>query len=71
MNRKVYFVVAVFMMIVILFVAISLASASGVVAQGPTNPTGPTGTNLPALTVFTYQGQLKNGGNPVNGNCDF
>jgi len=47
-------------------------------AQGPQPPTesvqpqGGAGIQdaLPG-TAFTYQGQLKSGGNPVNGNCDF
>ena len=39
-------------------------------AQGP-GPQGDTGIQAALGTAFTYQGQLKQGGNPVNGNCDF
>ena len=39
-------------------------------AQGP-GPQGDVGVQAALGTAFTYQGQLKSGGNPVNGNCDF
>ena len=37
-------------------------------AQGPQDPLGP---QAAVGTAFTYQGQLKKDGRPVNGNCDF
>ena len=39
-------------------------------AQGP-GPQGDAGIQAALGTAFTYQGQLKQAGNPVNGNCDF
>ena len=39
-------------------------------AQGPT-PSGGVGVQAALGTAFTYQGQLKKAGNPVNGTCDF
>jgi len=39
-------------------------------AQGP-GPQGDAGVQAALGTAFTYQGQLKQGGNPVNANCDF
>ncbi|MGQ9841813.1 MAG: hypothetical protein ACUVR4_15140, partial [Anaerolineae bacterium] len=39
-------------------------------AQGP-GPQGDVGIQAVLGTAFTYQGQLKSGGSPVNGNCDF
>ncbi len=39
-------------------------------AQGP-QPQGGVGIQAALGTAFTYQGQLKQGGNPVNGVCDF
>ena len=48
-----------------------LALAAGLAqAQGP-GPQGGTGIESPLGTAFTYQGQLKYDGSPVNGNCDF
>ncbi len=57
-------------------VLLALAVGSGQ-AQGPT-PSQPSpsqgedrvGVQAALGTAFTYQGQLKQGGNPVNGNCD-
>jgi len=39
-------------------------------AQGP-GPQGDAGVQAALGTAFTYQGQLKQGGNPVNAHCDF
>jgi hypothetical protein len=48
-----------------------LALAAGLTqAQGPT-PSGGVGVQAALGTAFTYQGQLKKAGNPVNGTCDF
>ena len=56
-----------------------LASFSVVVAQERGTPGGATDNGgavqpvfplAPVGSGFTYQGQLKNGGNPVNGTCD-
>jgi hypothetical protein len=48
-----------------------MLSAVGVAAQGPA-PTGSVEAPAAALgTAFTYQGRLRNSGNPVNGACDF
>jgi hypothetical protein len=58
----------------VLLVALAVLLAVGAtttltLAQGPTG-TGQVGGPLAALgTAFTYQGQLKNGGNAVNGTC--
>jgi len=56
---------------------LALAVGSGQ-AQGPQPPTesvqpqGGAGIQAALVgTAFTYQGQLKSGGNPVNGTCDF
>jgi len=51
-------------------VLLALTVGSGQ-AQEP-GPQGDAGVQTTILgTAFTYQGQLKQGGNPVNGNCDF
>jgi len=48
-----------------------LALAAGLAqAQGP-QPAGGAGPQAALGTAFTYQGQLKQDGSPVNGNCDF
>ena len=56
-----------FFAMVSLFVAVLVLSVSVVNAQGPT-PRSPRTT---LGSEFTYQGQLKNNGTAVNGNCDF
>ena len=47
-----------------------------VLAVGPgqaqeADPQGEAGMQAALGTAFTYQGQLRSGGSPVNGNCDF
>ncbi|MDH7487802.1 MAG: hypothetical protein QHJ81_16205 [Anaerolineae bacterium] len=55
---------------VLVILALSLAlSVSLVTAQGP-GPQGDAGVQAVLGTAFTYQGQLRSGGNPVSGNCD-
>ena len=66
----------------VLVLALSLAVGLSR-AEGPVSPyqgegqvgveLAPLGTaaSAPLSTGFTYQGQLKQGGNPVNGTCDF
>ena len=60
MNRK-------YSLVAFVIVLALLMSVSGVIAQeqGPQSPQATIGT------AFTYQGQLKNASNPINGNCDF
>ncbi len=53
-----------------LITLILLAGGVLVSAQGP-DPQGDGSVQAALGTAFTYQGQLKSGGNPVNGNCDF
>jgi len=49
-----------------------LALAVGLArAQEPQPPQGSVGIQAALGTAFTYQEQLKSGGNPVNGTCDF
>ncbi len=53
--------------------SVSLVSLLSVViagAQGPQSD-GAHASSVNAGTAFTYQGQLKNNGSPVNGLCDF
>ncbi len=52
-----------------LFVIVGLVSAPQVSAQGPSG-TKPKTAQVALGTGFTYQGQLKNGGNAVNGACN-
>jgi len=55
----------------IALVALVLALVAGLAqAQGP-QPAGGAGPQTALGTAFTYQGQLKQYGNPVNGTCDF
>ena len=58
MNRKLF--------ILFLVVFVLLFASTGAVAQSP-EPAAP---QAPLGTGFTYQGQLKNAGGPVNGTCD-
>jgi len=55
----------------IILAVLLLALAAGLTqAQGP-EPPGGVGIQAALGTAFTYQGQLKKDGNPVNENCDF
>jgi hypothetical protein len=54
----------------ILAVLLLVLAAGLTQAQGPI-PSGRVGVQAAMGTAFTYQGQLKKAGNPVNGNCDF
>ena len=57
--------------VVIALITISLlAGIALVLAQEPL-PQVDSNTQSALGTIFTYQGQLKSGGNPVNGKCDF
>ena len=71
MNKRQSILVTMMASLAAALMLVLVLSASGAAAQGPTGPTGGGGTNQPVGTAFTYQGQLKNGGNAVNGNCDF
>ena len=55
-----------FMIVALLLLALTVGPGQ---AQGP-GPQGDVGVQAALGTAFTYQGQLKSGGNPVNGNCD-
>ncbi len=52
-------------MILLLVLTVGLTQAQGPQPQGETGPLALVGT------AFTYQGQLKRGGNPVDDTCDF
>lgn len=71
MNRHIG--VSLVVSAVLLLTLVGGASATGQEpAASPTsssaNPSAPQTT---LGTAFTYQGQLRNNGNPVNANCDF
>src|SRR5260370_39643270 len=55
------------------FVLFALLLGPGAAGAAPGAPVGPDGVpSAPAAalgTAFTYQGQLKNSGNPITGNC--
>jgi len=54
-----------------LILALVLVAMSGVAAQGQQiSPQSPGVEQVAVGTAFTYQGQLKQGGRPVNGTCD-
>jgi len=57
--------------VLLLALAVGLARAQG--PQPPGEGIQPQDVGIQAAlgTAFTYQGQLKKAGNPVNGNCDF
>ena len=53
----------------------SLLGESSALSEAPTSPLGeapsaPLGTTSPLGEAFTYQGELQDGGSPVNGTCD-
>ena len=57
----------------VLMVGLLFATTGGALAQdgGPGSPQVGESVTALAGTGFTYQGELKNGGSPVNGTCDF
>ena len=58
--------------VAVLALAVGLARAQGPQPPGEgLQPQGGVGIQAALGTAFTYQGQLKKAGNPVNGNCDF
>lgn len=60
MTRKLFFLATLALLTLAPGLAPALAQEGGSVA-----------IQAPLGTAFTYQGQLKQGGNPVNANCDF
>ena len=54
----------------LLVCGVLLTVAGSVAAQGP-DPQGELGARAALGTAFTYQGQLKQNGDPVNETCDF
>lgn len=56
--------------LIVVLALVTLALVSVTNAQGPA-PRAPRAPRANLGTAFTYQGQLKSGGNVVNGNCDF
>ncbi|MDH7487774.1 MAG: hypothetical protein QHJ81_16065 [Anaerolineae bacterium] len=58
--------------VAVLTLAAGLSRAQGPEPPGEgSQPQGDVGVQALMGTAFTYQGYLKKGGNPVNGNCDF
>ena len=58
--------------VVLLTLAVGPGQAQGPQPSGEgVQPQGEVGIQAALGTAFTYQGQLKKGGNPVNGVCDF
>jgi hypothetical protein len=57
--------------IILLSNLILLASVSGTAARGSVRDGAGSPQSIALGTAFTYQGQLKNAGGPVNGACDF
>jgi hypothetical protein len=58
--------------LLLLALAVGLARAQGPQPPGEgLQPQGGVGIQAALGTAFTYQGQLKKAGNPVNGTCDF
>ena len=54
-----------------LLAVVLLALAGGPGQAQEADPQGEAGMQAALGTAFTYQGQLRSGGSPVNGNCDF
>ncbi|CAG0932330.1 hypothetical protein TFLX_02541 [Thermoflexales bacterium] len=65
MNRKYSF-----MAFIVTLVAALMLNGSGAIAQ-ESSPQSTADLVEPVGPVFTYQGQLKNDGWPITGNCDF
>jgi hypothetical protein len=58
--------------LLIALIALTLVVTTALaIAQGPAGTGQPRAPRANAGTAFTYQGQLKSGGNAVNGTCDF
>jgi len=58
------------MLLLVLAVGLARAQEPQPPAEG-VQPQGGVGIQANLGTAFTYQGQLKKNGSPVNGNCDF
>ncbi|MGB9724108.1 MAG: hypothetical protein ACPL7G_09455, partial [Chloroflexia bacterium] len=60
------------MVVLVLALTVGLSRAQGPEPPGEgTQPQEGVGAQALVGTAFTYQGYLKQGGNPYNGNCDF
>ncbi len=69
MKNKIWFI-SMCVLLATLF-ASAIANAQGPKPTPPKAPGNVRSPNAYAGTAFTYQGQLKSGGNAVNGTCDF
>jgi len=69
MKNKMLFV-SLFVLLATIF-ASTIADAQGPKPTPPKAPGSVKSPNASAGTAFTYQGQLKSGGNAVNSSCDF
>jgi hypothetical protein len=77
MNRKLFVVIGIGVVVTLLGL-VALASQAGTVAAHPSTGSGQVQPQARPSTSsgflgfgFTYQGQLKQGGLPFTGNCDF